>query len=135
MNNEDEEKDSFFPEANEEQILGLVWSETYKGGKKNLPSMNEIVTGLYEHVSKFIEDKLRNEHNKNFEKIQLVKKQYKETFDHILDCLDYQKTDKSLTREELSDPMNKATCAILYFYSMEPPIYADMNKASRQLVV
>jgi hypothetical protein len=63
--------------------------------------------------------------------MKLLKTQYKETFDHILECLDYKKTGQPLTTEELSDPLNKATCAILYFYSMEPPIYADMNKASR----
>lgn len=55
MKNDDEEQDSFFPEANEEQILGLVWSKTYKNDKNQLPSMNEIIKGLYEHVSKYIE--------------------------------------------------------------------------------
>ena len=128
MKNDDEEQDSFFPEANEEQILGLVWSKTYKNDKNQLPSMNEIIKGLYEHVSKYIEQSMKNVQD---ERMQLLKKSYKETFDHILECLDYGQTKKPLTSHELSDPLNKATCALLYFYSMEPPIYADMNKASR----
>jgi hypothetical protein len=58
-NKEDEEFENFFPEANEEQILGFIWSTTYKGEKKALPSMNEIILGLYEHVSLFLEDSLK----------------------------------------------------------------------------
>ena len=39
--------------------------------------------------------------------------------------------DKPLTAKVLSDPTNKVTKHILYLYSMETFIYADLNLASR----
>ena len=39
--------------------------------------------------------------------------------------------DKPLTAKILSDPYNKITKHILYLYSMETFIYADLNRASR----
>ena len=38
---------------------------------------------------------------------------------------------KPLTAKILSDPTNKITKHILYLYSMESFIYADLNRASR----
>ena len=40
--------------------------------------------------------------------------------------------DKPLTQKMLSNPDHKVTKHILYLYSMESFIYADMNKASRE---
>ena len=40
--------------------------------------------------------------------------------------------DKPLTAKILSDPYNKITRHILYLYSMESFIYADLNRASRE---
>ena len=40
--------------------------------------------------------------------------------------------DKPLTAKILSDPYNKITKHILYLYSMETFIYADLNRASRE---
>ena len=39
--------------------------------------------------------------------------------------------DKPLTAKILSDPFDKITQHILYLYSMETFIYADLNRASR----
>ena len=40
--------------------------------------------------------------------------------------------DKPLTHNILSDPNNKITKHILYLYSIETFIYADLNRASRE---
>lgn len=37
---------------------------------------------------------------------------------------------KPLTKTVLQDPENKIVKLILYMYSMEPPLYADLMKAS-----
>ena len=40
--------------------------------------------------------------------------------------------DKPLTRKILSDPKNEITKLILYIYSIESFLYADLNQASRE---
>lgn len=42
------------------------------------------------------------------------------------------KTDTPLTKEILSDPKHVITKTVLYIYSLEPPIYRVLNRASRE---
>ena len=42
------------------------------------------------------------------------------------------KVDEPLTKEILSDPKHVITKTLLYIYSLEPPIYRYLNKASRE---
>ena len=50
----------------------------------------------------------------------------------LFDMANLRDLDKPLNKEILSDPCNKVTKHILYLYSMETFIYANLNRASRE---
>ena len=56
---------------------------------------------------------------------------YKTNWQMLFDIAKLGNLDKPLTAGILSDPKNKITKHILYLYSMESFIYADLNRASR----
>jgi len=51
----------------------------------------------------------------------------------MLECIELEDSERALNYEELFDPNHKAVCLIMYFYSMEPPFYQDLNKACREM--
>ena len=61
-----------------------------------------------------------------------MKSSYKLNWQRIFDLANVKDLDKPLTAKILSDPYNKITRHILYLYSMETFIYADLNRASRE---
>jgi len=56
-------------------------------------------------------------------------KSLNEVFDFFLECLGSQNTERPLNDEILSDPSSPELSLIMYFYSMEPPFYAELNRA------
>lgn len=51
-------------------------------------------------------------------------------FDYILQLTDYEQDgDKPLKLTELKNPYSKATCLILYMYSMESPLSIELNNS------
>ena len=72
--------------------------------------------------------------NKNWDdqtKFKSLKNIYMSKWKMLFDIANLGNLDKPLTANVLSDPTNKVTKHILYLYSMETFIYADLNLASR----
>ena len=47
--------------------------------------------------------------------------------------IDFDDIERPLTKEDFVDPYGKVVSIIMYLHSMEPPFYAELNKASRSL--
>ena len=72
----------------------------------------------------------------------MVKSQYKKVFDRLKEIFNFSDLDKpfyvntsvKMKRDEfsLSDPDSKAVYLILWFYTIEPPLYAILNQACRE---
>jgi len=69
------------------------------------------------------------------EKFYLYRTSMKKTFNTLIISLDISDTDinKPMTAKEISNPYSPEVLLILNIYSMEPPFYADVNNASRDL--
>lgn len=61
-----------------------------------------------------------------------VKRNYQWAFMFIILSTEFD-VNKQLTKEDFTDPLGVVVSIILYIYSMEPPFYAQMNKAIREL--
>lgn len=77
-------------------MLGYLWSKTFKLNQSALPSMKEIVEGLYEYICSKIETKFGKLDEM---RIVLLKQSYSGIFDHILKCLDFDGAENALTIE------------------------------------
>ena len=64
-------------------------------------------------------------------KINQAKEDAKTIFDYILKCSGIEKIKEPIQYEDLWDPESKIVCLILYLYTIEPPFYAEINKAVR----
>ena len=64
-------------------------------------------------------------------KFGLVKKIYKEKWNILFDLANIADNDKPVNTKILSNPEHAITRHILYLYSMESLIYADLNSAIR----
>ena len=114
-----------------------MWSEKFKGNQKALPSLKEIVYGLHNFFCKYLDDNFQGQITEN---LTVVKGNYKRVFDFILHSTDCDEVDQPLIGQfdkrqdndiDLFNPNSKAVCLILYLYSIEPPFYYYINKASR----
>ena len=63
---------------------------------------------------------------------KILKNDYKHKWNLLFKLVDLGDMDQPLTAEILSDPYHKITMHILYLYSMESFVYADLNRASRE---
>ena len=113
-------------------MIGYLWSIEVKNDIKALPSINEIMYGLYLFVAQQLENKLRFNHQKQIW-IDACQNCYKKLFDYILELVDYQNPNEPLTVYELTNPNSKATCLVLYMYSMESPFSVELNNSWKSL--
>ena len=69
------------------------------------------------------------------ERFNLYRKTSLKAFNYLLIALDMKDTDidEPLTLEICMDPHSPQTQLILTLYSMEPPFYAELNNACRDL--
>lgn len=63
---------------------------------------------------------------------EFIKSNYQEKWDLIFEFSNFDELDKPLTSNILSNSNHDITKLLLFLYSMESFIYADMNKASRE---
>lgn len=63
---------------------------------------------------------------------KLKKQSYQDNWSFLFQLADLGDLDQPLSKKILSDPQHKITKLLLYIYSMESFIYADLNKASRE---
>jgi len=68
-------------------------------------------------------------------RLQLLKNEMRKVFNHMLLSLDMKDSDitKPMTMAVFSNPYSPEVLLILNLYSMEPPFYAALNKAMRDL--
>ena len=52
---------------------------------------------------------------------------YKTAFMSIFDHMDFEDREKPMTIEDFDDPNSKATCLILYMYSLETPFCNELS--------
>lgn len=62
----------------------------------------------------------------------MIKNDYIHKWKLLFKLIDMADMDKPLTERILSNPNHKITRHILYLYSMESFIYAELNRASRE---
>ena len=55
----------------------------------------------------------------------------KSIFEYILACSGIENVKEPITYEDLWEPKSKVVCLILYLYTIEPPFYAEINRAVR----
>lgn len=91
--------------------------------------MDQVFKGLNNYLTQFLNTKLQNAGKKWRQ--QCVDR-YKACLHYILDVVEYENRSKPITQFELSDPNSKATCVILYIYSMDTPFTGLFNKVHRQ---
>ena len=97
--------------------------------------MREVVIGIYLHHMQTVELKFIFIKEKHPERLQLYKNQMKKAFNFLLISLDMgeEDIDLPLTDKIYKDPNSPQVQLILKLYSMEPPVYADLNNACRNL--
>jgi len=92
--------------------------------------------GLYSHLMAEVEERLLFiKANLPPERLQLLKNNMRKVFNLMLLSLDMPDSDitKPMTREVFRNPHSPEVLLILNLYSMEPPFYAALNKAMRDL--
>lgn len=62
-----------------------------------------------------------------------IKDSYKWAFMFMILSVDFDDIERPLTKEDFVDPYGKVVSIIMYLHSIEPPFYAELNKASRSL--
>jgi len=91
--------------------------------------LKEVVDGLCEIQFEKIDDSMENA---PLELKMDVKRNYQWAFMYIILSTEFD-VNKQLTKEDFTDPLGLVVSIILYIYSMEPPFYAQMNTAIRDL--
>lgn len=109
---------------------GYLWAEQYKGDKWALPSMQEVVSGLYKTYCGMVREKLKDGRQ---DRLKDYLKEKKEVFGELYNCLNPETLAHPLTVDILKDPNSAEVCLLLYLYSIEPPFYASLISASRHL--
>lgn len=104
--------------------------EFRKINEGRLPSLKQVFDGLHTVVTEMFLEKMENVKEENR---QLVSDLTKETFDVMNALIKKKGFSKKLplTKEILSDPNHFIVKTLIYLYSLEPPIYRVLNKASR----
>jgi len=106
-----------------------------KGNKQAYPSIKEVVMGVYEHLMVKVEVTFKDIIQNKPEKFYLYRKEIRKTFNYMVISLEMNDSDidKPMTDKIFSNPYSPEVLLILNLYSMEPPFYADVNNASREL--
>jgi len=92
--------------------------------------------GIYEHLMVEVDERLLFiKANLPPYRLQLLKKNIKEVFNLMLFSLDMPDSDitKPMTDAVFKNPYSPEVLLILNLYAMEPPFYAALNKAMRDL--
>jgi hypothetical protein len=91
--------------------------------------------GIYEHLMVEVDERLVYLKANFPDRFQLFKNTMRKVFNLMLLSLDMSHTDitKPMTAAVFSNPYSPEVLLILNLYSMEPPFYAALNKASRDL--
>ena len=86
---------------------GNLWAETYKNDEWALPSMKEVVMGIYIHHMVTVEWTFKDLKEKDLD-IGLYRNSMKKAFNKLFLCLDMGEEDinKPLTYKILSNPNN-----------------------------
>ena len=104
------------------KLFGLIWSQQQKGKKFAKPTVSEVIEGImnlfYEKLDAM---KFTQEDNK------LFKAQYKEVFDRLLRKCGLAQSCSG--NESYTDPESRAVRLILWLFTIEPSLYADLNDA------
>lgn len=114
---------------------GKLWGIEVKNYKWAKPSPKEMFVGLKKWIAKQFDDVkgLSSEQN------QLAYKVYKKALVSIKEAVNFEKMNDPMGQTDetnLSNPYSKASCLILYLYTMElgsPPIYSEVNKVCRTM--
>lgn len=99
---------------------------------KGFPSLKEVVLGLWNIQCQKIEETMQNA-PANMKRE--IKDSYKWAFMFMILSIDFDDVERPLTKEDFKDPNGKVVSIIMYIHSMEPPFYAELNKACRTLDV
>lgn len=98
--------------------IGYIWSKQVRGDVNKFPSINQVFHGL----SQYLEDYLRkalSSYAKSWQ--QKCIDRYKVLLHYILELVEYENSNLTLTAEDLRNPYSLPCCLILYIYSMEGP--------------
>ena len=91
------------------------------------PSLNEIKNGLMEgQMNKFMNEQWNDRVPANY-----IYEMCKVTWDNIFQVSTLKNPDKPLRANTLSDLNSPVTRHLIYIYSMESPIYKELNNTSR----
>ena len=94
------------------------------------PSMEQVIQGLNMFYNEQIRQKLRDDPPP----IQaLYLSVSNDVFNLFLHGFDIQNPDKPIPRKTLEDPYSPEVVILLRLYTIEPPFYAYLNTACRQL--
>lgn len=100
---------------------------------QHLPTLNEVVDGLFQQFCSTLQQVMDD----GTAKQSHVQKQiYRQVFDYVVQCVGLADPDEPFRidgggEQDLANPYSKAACLTLFFYSIEPPFYAYLNKAIR----
>lgn len=122
--------------------FGNIWAKKYKNEKTALPSLDDLLQGLLQWLVRQIEAMVIQA-NSNIVRKNIIRNS-RRNLQTIFEAVEITKEDmdKALTLSEtdpilgLRNPYSKATCMVLYLYSMElglPPLYAEANKVARDV--
>ena len=106
--------------------------KNYKWAK---PSPKEIFVGL----CKWIQQKFDDMEDLSPTKAEAAMKLYKKTLVKFKEVINFTNTTDPMGQSDetdLSNPYSKASCLILYLYTMEfgdPPLYVEVNKVCRTM--
>ena len=113
--------------------FGDTYSVKVLGDEDALPSIKLVLDGLqkdYLEMIRDLSDNISNEGVKNMEKFTQAVKDF---FIFLYDLLKGEDVDEPLTTDELWNPENIFVKILFYLYSMEPPLYGQLSKASREM--
>lgn len=108
------------------RIILVMFQDDYQ----YFPTLREIKNELIAAQIKQIETDAKRWTNRS--KLELMKWSYRDRWQLLFQLPELGDLDKPLTPKILSNPTHKITKHILYIYSMESFIYADLNRASRE---
>lgn len=86
------------------------------------PTIREVIEGIKSLIFEKLDAKWFGEEN-----LELFKDQYTEVFDHLLKKCGFGPAGDSV--EKYTDPESKGVRIILWLFTIEPSLYADLNDA------
>ena len=93
--------------------------------------------GVYEHLMVKVDATYKELKENQSERFRLFRNTQRKAFNHLLFSLDMDDKDinKPMTDDIFGNPYSPEVQLILNLYSMEPPLYAYLNKACLSLEV